>query len=323
MSLYSRLWATLSMVIILTAAGAIRVTAQTQAGSNISSAAAMKKADLANSSIVPPENSTDRTSEISRDGGNSTTLATTNAPGVAAKTASEAEVPRPQTAPTDEWQFQFTPYFWMASLHGTAGIGNRTTQVDESFGDIFDSLKFSFMGVLEARRDKLVVLTDVEYVSISDDKATPGPLFSQLNAKFKTFVFDPEIGYRVFENPDTGAFVDVLGGVRVWHISTDLTFSPGILPGTVAQGSRNWVDGIGGLRGKAPLSKKVFITGKFDLGGGGSKFTYQLFGGVGYNINKRIALILGYRDLDVNYDKNSFLYDMSQRGPLVGVGFKF
>src|ERR1051325_888566 len=39
----------------------------------------------------------------------------------------------PQTSSSDEWQFQFSPYFWLAGLHGTGGVGNRTTEVDESF----------------------------------------------------------------------------------------------------------------------------------------------------------------------------------------------
>jgi opacity protein-like surface antigen len=83
------------------------------------------------------------------------------------------------------------------------------------------------------------------------------------------------------------------------------------------------VDAIVGLRGKAALSEKAFVTGKFDLGGGGSKFTWQLFGGLGYNVKPNIALIGGYRVLDVDYDKNNFLYDMNQRGPIMGLGFKF
>jgi len=229
----------------------------------------------------------------------------------------------PQTSSSDEWQFQVSPYFWLASLHGTGGVGNRTTQVDESFSDIFHSLDFALMGLFEARKGKLFVLTDLEYVAISDDKATPGPLFSAVNAKFKTFIFDPEVGYRIYDDPDKGASVDVLGGIRVWHVSTDLAFSAGILPAIEVQGSRNWVDAVGGLRGKAPLSQKIFLTGKFDLGGGGSKFTYQLFGGAGYGINEKVALIFGYRVLDVNYNKNNFVYDMNQRGPIVGLGFKF
>jgi len=42
------------------------------------------------------------------------------------------------------------------------------------------------------------------------------------------------------------------------------------------------------------------------------------------DLEARLGLAaLGYRDLDVNYDKSDFVFDMSQRGPIVGLGFKF
>ena len=107
------------------------------------------------------------------------------------------------------------------------------------------------------------------------------------------------------------------------HISTDLNFGAGVLPAVEIKSSRSWVDGVVGLRGKAALSEKFFFMGRFDVGGGGSKFTYQLFGGLGYNLNKKIALVGGYRALNVNYDRDNFLYDMSQRGPIMGIGFRF
>jgi len=229
----------------------------------------------------------------------------------------------PAPAADDKWHFVFSPYFWMAGLHGTTGGPNRTIHVDESFGDIFHSLKFAFMGVFEAHKGKWAMQTDVEFVSLDDDKATPGPLFSSANAKIKTFVFTPEAGYKIYNDPDKGSFVQVLGGTRIWHISTDLNFNAGVLPAVQIKDSRSWVDGVVGLRAKAALSEKVFFLGRFDVGGGGSKFTYQLFGGLGYSITEKIALIGGYRALDVNYDKNNFLYDTNQRGPIMGVGFRF
>jgi hypothetical protein len=324
MSLTSKLRTAISLVFILTIAGAISVTAQTQpvsdssatsAATNSATTSEPKKAEGAKPSSASTENTApDKTAEASRNASNSST--STSVP------ADPPLIPTPAPA-NDEWQFQFSPYFWMAGLHGTTGTGNRTAQVDESFSDVFHSLKFAFMGVFEARKGKLVSLTDMEYVSLSDDRATPGPLFSGVTTKIKMFIFDPEVGYRVFDDPDKGQFVDVLGGIRVWHLSTDLIFTPGILPGQEVQGSRTWVDAVVGLRGKAALSKKVFVTGKFDLGGGGSKFAWQLFGGAGYNVTPKIALIGGYRVLDVNYDKNNFVYDMNQRGPILGLGFRF
>jgi hypothetical protein len=320
----------LSVVFILMTASAISVTAQTQTlaghsalrtSASAASTSEPKKAESTNPSTAPLESTaTNENSEVSRNASVSSAVVATSAPTV--KEVKGVQ-PSPQSVAADEWQFQFSPYFWMASLHGAAGIGNRTTQVDESFSDVFHSLDFALMGLFEARKGKLVILTDLEYVAVSDDKATPGPLFSNVNAKFKTFIFDPEVGYRVFDNPAKGQFIDVLGGIRVWHVSTELDFGAGILPATQVQGSRNWADAIVGLRGKMALSEKLFVTGKFDLGGGGSKFTYQLFGGGGYNINPKVALILGYRVLDVNYNKNNFLYDMNQRGPIMGLGFKF
>ena len=332
MSRISKLQITLGIAFTFITAGAISLSAQTAGNSNpmstnlrSDSANEPKRVEGVKPSVAPPDNpvAPEKTTEVKSEK-DSNGIGRASAPDTATAPESEtATTPRSQPAPDDRWHFQFTPYFWLASLHGTAGVGTRSTQVDESFGDVWHVLNFAFMGTVEARKRKLVVLVDTEYVSIEDDKATPGPLFSSLNAKFKTFIFDPEVGYRVYENSENGSSLDVLGGVRVWHVNTDLTFSPGILAGVEVEGSRNWVDGVAGVRGRAALSKKAFVTGKADLGGGGSKFTYQLFGGVGYSIKENIALIGGYRVLDVNYNKNGFLYNMNQRGPIFGVGFKF
>ena len=313
----------LGPVFLLAAASTVSVHAQTQAvadsplatvAPNTSSTSEPKKIEIAKPSVVTPEKSrSGETSEIGdHEASKDVVENTPTAPISAAQPASD-----------DKWHFVFSPYFWMAGLHGNIGGPNRTIRVDERFSDIFDSLKFAFMGVFEAHKKKWAVQTDVEYVSIDDDKATPGPLFSSANAKIKTFVFTPEVAYRIYDDPEKGSFVQVLGGTRIWHLSSDLTFGAGVLPLVEIKSSRNWVDAVGGLRGKAGLSEKFFLMGRFDLGGGGSKFTYQLFGGLGYNLNQKVALVFGYRDLNVNYDKDNFVYDMSQRGPIMGVGFKF
>src|SRR5688572_22842243 len=311
-------------VTILTIACAVSLTAQAQVVAESLSKSEPKKAEAARAPIGFSKNiRSDKTSETSSATDNPKTGAVVNASTAAAKTMSEVSSPAPQPASDDEWHFVFSPYFWMAGLHGTPGGPNRTIQVDESFSDIFDSLKFAFMGVFEAHKGSWAIQTDVEYVSIESDRATPGPLFSSANAKIKTFVFTPEVAYRIYNDPYKGSFLQVLGGTRIWHISTDLTFNAGVLPAVQISESRNWVDAVVGLRGKAAFSEKVFFLGRFDVGGGGAKFTYQLFGGLGYNINKKIAFVGGYRVLDVNYDKNNFLFDMSQRGPIMGVGFRF
>jgi len=68
-----------------------------------------------------------------------------------------------------------------------AAFGNRTTRVDESFSVVFDALNFAFMGTFEARKGKFISLTDLEYVSVSNEKATPGPLFSHCRSRLQDF----------------------------------------------------------------------------------------------------------------------------------------
>ena len=52
-------------------------------------------------------------------------------------------------------------------------------------------------------------------------------------------------------------------------------------------------------------------------GGGGSNFTYQIIGTVGVDIHKHYAVVLGYRYLNVDYDKDRFLFDTAMKGPLL------
>ena len=237
------------------------------------------------------------------------------------KTSAKSDaVPPPASA--DQWHFQFTPYLWIAGVIGRGGIGTLSVNIDSGLADDNVHLNFGFMGTFEARRNKLSVVTDLQYSNLGTERPTPGPLFSNASADFKTFIIDSEVGYRIVAELEKGRFVDVLGGVRYWHLRADLNFDPGLLSARSATGSRDWADGVIGIRGRAALSKKVFVLGKADIGGGGSKFTYQLFGGVGIGVGKRTSLIGGYRNLHVNYDKDNFLFDASLAGPILGVSFR-
>ena len=225
-------------------------------------------------------------------------------------------------ASADQWHFQFTPYLWVVGVSGRAGIGTLTTQIDSGVGDDNVHLNFGFMGTFEVRRNKFAVVTDLEYANLGTERPTPGPLFSNATADFKAFILDPEVAYRIAANSDTGTFIDVLGGVRYWHLKADLTFDSALLPGRIATGTKDWADAVIGMRGRAAISRKVFVLGKADVGGGGSKFTYQLFGGAGFKVCNRASLVGGYRYLRVNYDRDNFLFDGSLAGPIVGASFR-
>jgi hypothetical protein len=229
----------------------------------------------------------------------------------------------PSSQPSSEgWEVQTTPYLWGMSIHGRIGVGDRTADVDASFGNILDHLHFAFMNLAEATWNKqFVVLTDLVYADLRGYRATPGPLFSGVNPNQKLLLLSPEGGYRILDKSEGS--VDLIGGIRYWHLKTELQFQPGVLPGIDAEGTRGWVDGILGLRGKAYLPKRWWVSGYGDLGGGGSNFTYQIIGTAGVDIHKHYALVLGYRYLNVDYDKDRFLFDTAMKGPVFGFTFKF
>jgi hypothetical protein len=229
--------------------------------------------------------------------------------------------PAPQATDPDEWHFQFSPYLWIAGISGRAGIGNLQVEVNSSITDDNVKLNSGFMGVFEARKNRFVLLADIQYSNLGTDRPTPGPLFSSAEADFKTFIFDGEAGYRVVDNVTDKRSLDIVGGIRVWRLEMNLNFASGILAARSATATRSWVDAVGGVRGRAFLTERIFVAGKADLGGGGSKFTWQLFGVGGFQVHPKVALVGGYRWLSVNYDKDNFLFDNVIHGPVLGATF--
>lgn len=235
--------------------------------------------------------------------------------------ATEAAAQSTTQSPSEDWQFQFVPYLWGSGVDGQVGVGARTADIDASFRNILSHLHFAAMGLGEAQRGKFVAMADAFYTDLRGQRATPGPLFSSVRPEQRMFILTPEAGYRIRET--AGGTIDVVGGIRLWHMRTELQFQPGLLPGINVQGSRNWVDAIAGVRARKELPKRWWAGAYGDLGAGGSDFTYQVIGTAGLDFHKHYAVTFGYRVLNVDYDKDNFLMDTTMTGPLVGFTFKF
>jgi len=236
-------------------------------------------------------------------------------------TETSKKAPAPQGG--SKWEFSVAPYAFFAALDGRVGVVGQTAQVDASFSDIFKNLDFAAMGAFEARKGKWSFVGDAMYMSLSGKRVTPSPFFGDIDVEVKEFIFAPVVAYRVLK-VERG-HIDLLGGARVWHVKSHLTFQPRILPLVDVEGSKNWVDPIVGARGVASLSPRVFFTGRFDVGGFGinSDFTGQAFGGIGYQLKPRVALIGGYRYLRVDYVNEGFIFKTAMSGINVGAKFDF
>jgi hypothetical protein len=241
-----------------------------------------------------------------------------------------ADVYSPVTPETQQvvteggWTFSIAPYFWATGISGEVGqFGLPPVDVDADFGDIFDHLDFGAMAIGEARYDRYSIFGDIMYAKISGAAGTPrGILASSVGVSTETFAGLLGAGYSLLD--DSSGRLDVVGGVRVWSVDTDISFSGGILDGVSRNDGATWVDAMAGLRGNYSITPKVYLTGWGLVGAGEADIDWDVAGAIGYRFNDRISAVAGYRALGVDYsDDDGFVFDVVQQGPILGLVVRF
>lgn len=230
------------------------------------------------------------------------------------------------TAPADAgWQFAVAPYVWAAGIKGNLATLPPAPPIaaDASFAEIIENLDVAFMLLAEARHDRFVALLDITYTRLSLKADTPGPLFGDAEMVSTAMFATLTGGYRVISEP--AGFVEPFAGARLWHLDTDVKLKSGLLQGRKGSESETWVDPVLGIRGRANLGSGIFVSGYADIGGFGlgSDFSWQVYGGAGYEFSSSTSAFAGYRYLSVDYSRNGFVYDIVQQGPMVGMAFRF
>jgi len=225
----------------------------------------------------------------------------------------------------DDWEFSLMPYLWFAGLDGqTSSVpGEPPVDVDAKFSDILENLDLALFLAADARKGRWGMLLDLMYVDVEADGTFPGPEFSDVTFESTQWVIGGLGYYRLVEKDK--AFVDALGGVRYWDVSNDLFLAAGEAPDTLIEIGDSWLDPMAGFRGRSTLGESSFSFGWHLMAGGfgaGSEMFWDLRGDLGYHWEKT-AVILGYRYLDVEYDDDDFLYDVTQDGPILGLIFRF
>ena len=222
------------------------------------------------------------------------------------------------------WQFSVAPYLYASGISGTVGARGRTIGINASFGDVWKKLDVPLMVVTEARNRRFFSLTDLVWVKLSDERDTPGEVYSTRKIGVNLFAFDPEVGYRLVEGRKST--FDVLGGVSIWSVETNINVTTGRLPGFDVSMRKTWASPVVGVRGNYDLTSKFFVSGRFEIGGAGigADLATKFYGGVGYRLSRSTALAGGYRLLQVDYDDhNGFLFDTRMNGLVLGAKLSF
>lgn len=211
-------------------------------------------------------------------------------------------------------------------MKGDMGVVEEVEPValDLSFFDIMDHLKFALMGTVDARNGRFVASADLVFLKMgaSEGVEIREVDFLEVDLTSATLLATLTAGYRAIDQGGTS--VDLLAGGRINSTKTSLDLEG---PQRSFSGSKKktWVDPIVGFRIRTPIAENWALEVYGDVGGFGlaSDFTWQLWGGVKYDLSRRWSLNGGWRHLDTDFEDNGFVFDIATGGPLLGATYRF
>ncbi|MFK4873940.1 hypothetical protein [Novosphingobium sp. ZW T3_23] len=235
------------------------------------------------------------------------------------------------------WTLIVSPYVWGASLGGDIGLAGLQSEARLPFGDIFKHLDLAAMGNLEVVNGRWGGYLDAQHVKTSQSEQV---LSLPVDLRIRTTRVAGGFYYKAWIVPLSGetAFgvqrsisFEPTAGLR-W---TDLKASAAVAPlGQEISKGANWVDPFVGLRMNADLSRHWNLFAQADAGGfgAGSDISVNAVAMLGYRtrvFGQRTILRAGYRFIYEDYDqpdftgRGRFVWDMQQRGPLLGLSMLF
>ena len=222
----------------------------------------------------------------------------------------------------EEWELTVSPFLWMAGQKGDVATLPNTepAEIDISFEDILENLDMTLMGIVEARKGKLLLFAEIFYIDLDTDEAdTPGRAFSSVDYEQQLTGITFGGGYQWSRE---NLSIDFIGGVRYWEVDNELRLDGGILPDESTSKREDWVDPIVGINYRFDLSGPWSING-WVVGavGGDSDSATDLYASVGYQFSNELVLSAGYRQQKVDYEEDGFVYDVEIYGPIIGLSF--
>jgi hypothetical protein len=223
------------------------------------------------------------------------------------------------------WQFEMTPYIWFSGISGDVSLpGGTNESFGADFGDIFDTLKFSAMGVFEARRDRFSLVFDLFYVNLQQGFNSPNSIaVSGGDVRSRTIEVSAIGLYRIAETPS--AFLDLGGGLRAWWIDTEIEANAGLLAGRSASSTTNLVNGVLAARLGTRLTDRTALTLYGDIGGFNinGTMTWQAIGSFDWQISDSLVSRIGWRHIQIDTQNGGTSIDLAFSGPFLGLTYRF
>jgi hypothetical protein len=218
------------------------------------------------------------------------------------------------------------PYLFAASMSGTTGIGTLPDAfVCIPASKVLEHLKIGGMLYAEVHNNQFAFTSDIFYANL-DQNVSPKIDKGILNGTVSLTQFWWELAalYKVLPWFEVGV------GARVNSIKSGVNININGPSGTVNKNKEQpetWVDPIIVTRLKGAINNKWLFQLRADIGGFGvgSKLAWQLQPTVFFRASRLLDLGLGYRAIYMDYNKGTgdqrFLYNMTEYGPQLKIGF--
>ncbi len=227
---------------------------------------------------------------------------------------------QPAMAQSDKWEVVVAPlYLWASETNGNISVRDRSVPVFLDFADAADSLAGAFAFHGEARKSRIGLFADVNFIRLSTDASFTTPILSrQVNGTAQLDMTMFEAGGSYLLKPDKN--FSVIGGLRTYTLSPKLEFESDVRELTVVDTSKTSVGVFGGFTFRPKLAEKWVLLTRADLGAG-EAFTWSATLGFEYRVKPWAGLMFGYHALgidtgDASEDSNEVAYDVTHYGPM-------
>jgi hypothetical protein len=241
----------------------------------------------------------------------------------------------------DSWKWQASLYGYLPDISGSTtfppGSGGSSNTVDAD--KVLDSLKFAFMGSLQAHNGRWGVYSDVVYLDLGATKSgyrdlslggagVPVGANAVVSYDLKGWAWTVAGLWRLASDPSSTH--DVVMGARLFDMRQTFGYEVTGNVGSIAQAERegrsqakisNW-DAIVGMKGRFAFGdrRQWFAPYYVDIGTGESDLTFQAIGGIGYSF--RWGDVVGaWRYVDYNMKSGKKVEGMTFNGPAIAVVF--
>lgn len=242
----------------------------------------------------------------------------------------------PVSPAAERWTITAAPYLWAAKLDGDAKVRGIEADMDVSFQDTLEDLRFAGMALIEARKGRFGFAVNPLFVR-TESNARSGPLEADNTTDISTM--GASVFYRAVDwefNRDAQGEAQTLAiepliGARLNYLRGEVDTkldAGGFSASRQFDESQTWVDPIVGVNVIWRLSERWGARGEADIGGFGvgSDLTWNAQAVLTYDFTVAgyaAFAAAGYRALYWDYKDGGFEWDVTMSGPMLGAGVRF